>query len=1037
MLCKTLTLRITLDNSIANLYNNTNKIVKSCFYNILLEKKGGKLKMKRLLYLFLLVASIFGLAACQKGAGVEVEVTGRTLVEVGEKFELNALLTPKQAGEVTFNWKTSDAKVLTVKPKTVEQKNLQGETVEQILSQTGELEALAVGEAKITVTQGKAKAIHTIKVVEEITEDLKVKSLFMGLDFATVPLSYFDANKFIIGNKFKLNAKVGPNDADQSVIWSSSDETIATVNQKGEVTTHVDGEATIIATAAGNKEITQEFEFEVVKPVEVVGDVEAAINSEFALEANVNDKVNLTEKFTWKSSNPTVATVDEAGKVKALAAGKTVITVTAEGKGKNPARTVSYPLTVIRQFSADQLAGGKDGIEVSFKYAGAEVKAEILAAMERFLINRGASIPLINNSAATLYSDRVTLPTKEYVPLMGFGAIYGVLKDNDKLPYRNYTTGNPKTLNHLQYKDSIESDILTLTELSLFSIEFNEKFDGYVMVASAAQRLAEPVKFNKETEKWEIITDFDVTKDTADAWKISLSDELYWVDSNGTKGRKITVEDFEYTYQMALDPVQANNRANYFYSAAGLPIKNAKKYFEQLDEDGNKQIPAKGVEDGAYETVPWSEVGFHKVDGQNAFIIELEQAFQQWDVHYNMSGFLWAPVYKELFEAGFDKDRKVTSYGSKVENFMSSGPYVLTYWENEKEVRYEKNPHYFYNEGVHKVTPNKISTVIVKDANAAIALYERGELDVVGIPATHYEQYKNNPGLKKADGATSFRFSVNRQTQAESDLNFGVGAWKTKPILQEDDFMWALYFAMDRKTIAEDITKTNTAEQFYFTNAYVVDPLSGQAYRNTEEGKKVATGVFEGDINLSTNTIGYNAALARNYYVKALDSMIAKGVITEGTKKNPVVIEIEIASFDSVTHVAILDFLKNALEENFNAQDKYPNITFKVNTAPQPGMNVYYEKQMKGRYDLAIAGISGGTLDPIGFLEVFCDDNRGGLLLSFGLDTHTPSILLDLDIDGDGVKDGAKYWSFDALYEATAGKVFVKMGVEAKKPASE
>ena len=95
-------------------------------------------------------------------------------------------------------------------------------------------------------------------------------------------------------------------------------------------------------------------------------------------------------------------------------------------------------------------------------------------------------------------------------------------------------------------------------------------------------------------------------------------------------------------------------------------------------------------------------------------------------------------------------------------------------------------------------------------------------MDSVSIPATHYDQYKNHAGLKKAPGATSFRFTVNRMTQAESDLCYGIGAWKVKPILQEDDFMWALYFAMDRNEI-ENISKTYTPEQFYFTQAYVVD----------------------------------------------------------------------------------------------------------------------------------------------------------------------------------------------------------------------
>ncbi len=98
---------------------------------------------------------------------------------------------------------------------------------------------------------------------------MEVKSLDFGLDFDTVPLGYEFIEKFIIGDTFKLNAKVTPEKADQAIIWSSSDETIATVNQQGEVTTHVDGTAVITATAAGNDEVFEEFEFEVVNQLKL------------------------------------------------------------------------------------------------------------------------------------------------------------------------------------------------------------------------------------------------------------------------------------------------------------------------------------------------------------------------------------------------------------------------------------------------------------------------------------------------------------------------------------------------------------------------------------------------------------------------------------------------------------------------------------------------------------------------------------------------------------------------------------------------
>ena len=149
-------------------------------------------------------------------------------------------------------------------------------------------------------------------------------------------------------------------------------------------------------------------------------------------------------------------------------------------------------------------------------------------------------------------------------------------------------------------------------------------------------------------------------------------------------------------------------------------------------------------------------------------------------------------------------------------------------------------------------------------------------------------------------------------------------------------------------------------------------------------------------------------------------------------------VEIEIAAFDGTTQEAVYAYVEQTYNDLFNSEEvkeAYPNVTFKATYVPQPGMDVYYVKQMTGQFDLALAGISGGVMEPAGFMECFCDDNRSGLLLSLGFDSHNANILIDLDVDGDGTNDGAKYWSFDALYSALMGKTFVKEGMEAEAPA--
>ena len=213
------------------------------------------------------------------------------------------------------------------------------------------------------------------------------------------------------------------------------------------------------------------------------------------------------------------------------------------------------------------------------------------------------------------------------------------------------------------------------------------------------------------------------------------------------------------------------------------------------------------------------------------------------------------------------------------------------------------------------------------------------------------------------------------------------------------------------------------------------DGVDSTTYRESEWGQKVYEGLTDLDYDLLYDELGYAPSLATSFYISALDSMVEKGVFDPS---KPYKVDIEIASFDGAAHEAIFAYVVQNYNTLFNSAEvkaKYPNVTFEAVYSPQPGMDVYYVKQMTGQYDLAIAGISGGEMDPAGFMECFCDDNRSGLLLSLGFDSHNANILINLDLDGDGVLDGEKYWSFDALYSALMGDVFVKNGMEAEEPA--
>lgn len=764
----------------------------------------------------------------------------------------------------------------------------------------------------------------------------------------------------------------------------------------------------------------------------VVNDLEVGLGEDFTatveLGAAMTGQVFVSEGFTvqsYQSSDVAVATVSETGLVTAVAPGKATISVVVKNNNnEEDVRTRYISVTVLEKREASELAGGAEGMNINLKYAPLETQTKILAYLERTLINAGASIPVLNDSGLVIYTERVNFIADEYVANMGYGPTAvapstgkGAGTKEDPA-YRMYTSADPSTLNHLNYADSVESDFLTLLlgQLIAFDWKLDENGKGVGFEIKPEMLSVLPYAVDAENQKVEGFNGLDAYT----TWKFDLRKDLKWEN-----GDALNANDFMYTFKLVLDPKLNMKRANYFY-AGSAPIKGAKEYFTGATSD-------------------WESVGIKKVDDYS-FTITFAQALKEWDVCYNYSGFLMTPVHQATWEANLGPDG-TPRYGSSKESFMASGLYKLSYWEKGKEYRFAKNENYFvWNEKAENVEVLKpgyenMSYTIVKDANAALELFKAGLLDVTSVPASAYDDFKDWPNQKFVPGSTSFRLTTNRLTQAELDDQFGVGAWEAKPIMQEDDFMWALFFATDRKGV-QQISKTLTGWDSYFTNAYsIVTPtkegVDSVTYRESEWGKKVYTGIDELDYDLLHEDLGYAPALAEQYYIDALRSMVEKGVFNPSEKYE---VCIEVATFDGATYEAMFTYVVDNYNKIFNSEkvkEAFPNVTFRCEYAPQPGMDVYYAKQMAGRFDLALAGISGGTLEPAGFMECFCDDNRSGLFLSVGFDSHSANILIDLDLDGDGELDGAKYWSFAALYSALMGDVFVQNGVEAEAPSAE
>ncbi len=202
--------------------------------------------------------------------------------------------------------------------------------------------------AKISVAVGGKTATSSDSFT--VTEDVP---LTIALNEEAVTLYPYPA--------YTASLEVTTDIGENTVAWSSSDESVATVDADGVVTALKIGEAIITANAGGAEATctvsvvdgpVTKLELDKEGMELYTGDTgELSI---FALEADVEQ----TSTPVWSSDNTDVATVDQEGNVTAVAEGEAVITVTVDNASAT-ATVVVKP--VVFPEGVDVYVAGEDG----------------------------------------------------------------------------------------------------------------------------------------------------------------------------------------------------------------------------------------------------------------------------------------------------------------------------------------------------------------------------------------------------------------------------------------------------------------------------------------------------------------------------------------------------------------------------------------------------------------------------------------------------------------------------------------------------
>ncbi len=477
-------------------------------------------------------------------------------------------------------------------------------------------------------------------------------------------------------------------------------------------------------------------------------------------------------------------------------------------------------------------------------------------------------------------------------------------------------------------------------------------------------------------------------------------------------------------------PEWANASARY-YSPAFSPL------FEAANEDGEVKLTAallKNVQDAvailhgcadvddyaaaleeagkdpSYAYIEWEELG--KLGSVNAsmdykgnvgffaasddeLVIVLQNAMEDnFYLRYELctSFFL---VHNPTYESCISMEGGVysNSYGTSIDTYVGYGPYKLTSFLADSNMKLTRNTHwhgYYEADKEGQYQTNGVQYTVVKDDETRLQMFLKGELDGYGLRAEDMDDYVSSKYTYFDDSESTWFVATNPDVtnlttvQASTDpVVPGNAVVKTPLAIKE--FRQALSYSLNRTDFILQLNPMSSVAKALLSSMMVSDPDAGEMYRTTEEAKDailefwgLADQVGEGkpyatkDAAIASVT-GYDIGGAKDLFTTAYNKAVEAGYITAEmieTGKWEMQIMIGASSWSSSFYSNGYTFLKTCWTNAVAGTPFEGHLTFVQSEAL--GSTGFGNALKEGRVDLLFGvGFSGSMFDPYGFMEVF------------------------------------------------------------------
>ncbi|MGK0552084.1 peptide ABC transporter substrate-binding protein [Enterococcus faecalis] len=374
-------------------------------------------------------------------------------------------------------------------------------------------------------------------------------------------------------------------------------------------------------------------------------------------------------------------------------------------------------------------------------------------------------------------------------------------------------------------------------------------------------------------------------------YKVKLRKESKWSD-----GVPVKAKDYVYGWQRTVDPKTSSNQAYMF-----RPVKHA-----QAIMNGKMDKSTLGIR------------------ALNDF--ELEITLEKATPYFNY--LLALPAYFPQRQDIVDKYK--TNYAKTDQRAVYNGPFVLSDFDGpgiDTNWNLKKNPTYWDHKTVKL---KKIKIDVVKDANTALNLFEKGQADDTYLSGDLAQELKNDPNFIIQQFASVFYLELNQKSPNSPYKN--------------ENLRKAISFAIDRKTLVDKIEMNgSTVAKGLVTADLAFDPETHQDF-----------------VEETDNGLFYDPKQAQNYWQQAQTEL---GIKT---------LKINLLVDDTDNSKKMAEFLQAELADTLKGLE--------VEITPVP-FAVRLDRSNKGDFQIAAAGWSADYADPSSILSLFTSNNpynRGG-----------------------------------------------------------